>query len=97
MLRDQIIELSSPLLFLYLLSNIYSDFKLRFKHLLHLLPLIIGILIFTPRFYGVSENERALFTEHFNAQIETKISYVISTLISLFYLVLMLIELKKPT
>ncbi|WP_303316418.1 AraC family transcriptional regulator [Flavivirga abyssicola] len=95
MLRDQTIDLSSPLLFLYLLSNIYSDFKLRFIHLLHLLPLIIGILIFTPRFYGVSESERVLFTENFNSQIEVKISYVVSTLISLFYLVLMFIELKK--
>lgn len=95
MLRDQVIDLSSPLLFLYLLSNIYSDFKLRPKHLLHLLPLFIGILIFTPRFYGVSESDRILFTENFTSQIEVKISYVVSTLISLFYLVLMFIELKK--
>ncbi|WP_340201555.1 helix-turn-helix domain-containing protein [Ascidiimonas sp. W6] len=95
MLRDQIIDVSSPLLFLYLLSNIYSDFKLRLIHLLHLLPLIIGILIFTPRFYGVSESDRILFTENFNSQIEVKISYAVSTLISLFYLILMFIELKK--
>jgi AraC-like DNA-binding protein len=95
MLRDQIIDLSSPLLFLYLLSNIYSDFKLRLIHLLHLLPLIIGFLIFIPRFYGVNESERVLFTENFNSKIEVKISYIVSTIISLFYLVLMFVELKK--
>ena len=95
MLRDQIINLSSPLLFLYLLSNIYSDFKLRSAHFLHILPFTIGILIFTPRFYGVSESERIIFSENFNAQIEVKISYVVSTLISLFYLILMFIELNR--
>lgn len=95
MLRDQIIDLASPLLFLYLLSSVYSDFKLRFIHFLHLLPLIIGILIFTPRFYGVNESEKVLFIENFNTQIEVKMSYVVSTLISTFYLVLMFIELRK--
>lgn len=95
MLRDQIIDLSSPLLFLYLLSNIYSDFKLRFIHLLHLLPLLIGILIFAPRFYGVSESERVIFSQNFNSKIELKISYVVGTFITFFYLILMFIELKK--
>lgn len=95
MLRDQIITLASPLLYLYLLSNIYSDLKLRPIHLLNLLPLVIAILIFTPRFYATNETDRILFTENFNAQIETKISYIISTLTTVFYLVLMFIELNK--
>lgn len=95
MLRDQIITLSSPLLFLYLLSTIYSDFKLRTIHLLHLLPLVVGILIFTPRFYGASEGDRILFTENFNAQIEVRISYFVSTLTTIFYLFLMFFELNK--
>lgn len=95
MLRDQIIALSSPLLFLYLLSNIYSDFKLRPIHLVHLLPLIIRSSLFIPRFYGVSEDEKILFTDNFNAQIEVKISYVVGVVINLFYLVLMFVELKK--
>lgn len=95
MLRDQIITLASPLLYLYLLSNIYSDLKFRPIHLLNLLPLVIAILIFTPRFYAANETDRILFTENFNAQIETKISYIISTLTTVFYLVLMFIELNK--
>ncbi len=95
MLRDQILALASPLLFLYLLSNIYSDFKLRTIHVLHLIPLLVAILIFTPRFYAVSEDERVLFLESFNSQIEQKISYIVSVSITTFYLVLMFIELKK--
>lgn len=95
MLRDQTIELSSPLLFLYLLSNIYSDFKLRYIHLLHLLPFLVSVLIFVPRFYGVSESERILFSEQYNSQIEAQISYIVGTLAALLYLILMFVELHK--
>jgi len=95
MLRDQIIKLASPLLFLYLISNIYTDFKLRTVHLVHLLPLLLSILIFTPRFYAANNLERSVFIENFQSNIELKISYVISVLISTFYLVLMFAELRK--
>jgi len=95
MLRNEIIELSSPLLFLYLLTNIYANFKLRYVHLLHLLPLVISILIFVPRFYAVSEAERVIFIEDYNSQIEARVSYAIGVVISLFYIVLMFDELKK--
>lgn len=95
MLRDQIIELASPLLFLYLLASIYSDFRLRWIHLLHLLPLIIGVLIYVPRFYGVSESDRLVFIENFDIQVEVIISYVVSTVISIVYLGIMFFELKK--
>lgn len=95
MLRDNLVELSGPLLFLYLLSNIYSDFKLRRIHLLHLLPFVIGILIYIPRFYTVSESERILFTESFSNQFEAKFSYLCGVWFSILYLVLMFVELKK--
>lgn len=95
MLRDQIIELASPLLFLYLLASIYSDFRLRWIHLLHLLPLIIGVSIYVPRFYGVSESDRLVFIENFDIQVEVIISYVVSTVISIVYLGIMFFELKK--
>ncbi len=95
MLRDQIISFSSPLLFLYLISNIYSDFKFRPVHLLHFLPFIIRFLLFVPGFYSASEEERIVFSENFNDQIEVKISVIIGVLISMLYLVLMFVELKK--
>ncbi|WP_281990742.1 helix-turn-helix domain-containing protein [Aquimarina aggregata] len=95
MLRDQIISLSSPLLFLYLVANIYSDFKLRYIHLCHLLPFLIEIILFIPNFYGVNHEERVIFTENYNSQIIVKISVVVGSVISLFYLILMFSELKK--
>jgi AraC-like DNA-binding protein len=95
MLRDHIIALASPLMFLYLISNIYQDFELRLVHLIHALPLIARILIFTPRFYAASEADQLLFTENFDFNIELKISYVIGIMTSILYLILMFIELKK--
>ncbi len=95
MLRDQIMFLSSPLLFLYVLSAVYSDFKLDRKHLLHLIPFAIVILIFTPRFYAVNEGERILFTQNFLSNIEVKISAIYGIVISVFYLMLIFVTLKK--
>lgn len=95
MLRDQIIAFSSPLLFLYLLSNIYADFKLRPIHLVHLLPFVIRVLLFMPGFYLAPESERVLFTDNFMDQPEVKISVIIGILISVVYIVLMFVELRK--
>ncbi|MGC1204399.1 MAG: helix-turn-helix domain-containing protein [Flavobacteriaceae bacterium] len=95
MLRDNIIWLLSPILFLYLLSNIYSDFRLRIIHLLHVLPFVLEIILFTPRFYGVSESERIIFSENYEEQPEVTISVIFNIIVSVFYLILMFRELKK--
>ncbi len=56
MFKDTSFYLFSPLLYLYICSVCYSDFRLKKKHLWHLLPFVIGNLIMTPRFYlGDSE------------------------------------------
>ena len=94
-LRDQIMFLSSPLLFLYVLSSVYSDFKLQPKHLVHLLPFLIEVLIFVPNFYAVSENERMAFMDHFLSHPEAKISSFWGSFTSIFYLILTFIVLKK--
>ncbi len=95
MLRDNIIWMLSPILFLYLLSNIYSDFKFRLIHLLHLLPFVLEIILYTPRFYGVSESKRMIFSENYQEQPEVTISIIFNIIVSVFYLILMFIELKK--
>lgn len=43
--------LGMPSFYLYVLSVCYSDFKLKWKHLIHLLPFVIVNLIFIPRIY----------------------------------------------
>lgn len=52
MLRHNICGLvAPPLLYLFVLSIVYSDFKLKKKNLLHLIPFIISTIILMPRFY----------------------------------------------
>ncbi|WP_019670009.1 helix-turn-helix domain-containing protein [Eudoraea adriatica] len=43
--------LSPPLLYFYICSVTYEDFRLKGKHLWHTLPFVIAILLLSPRFY----------------------------------------------
>lgn len=51
MLINSTVLLKLPLLYLYFLSVIYSDFKLKRKHLFHAIPFILVNLALIPRFY----------------------------------------------
>jgi AraC-like DNA-binding protein len=94
-LRDQIMFLSSPLLYLYLVSAIYTDFRLERKHVVHLLPFVTAVLIFAPRFYAANEVNRQLFMQSYNITLEARMTAILGILVSLFYLVLMAKELIK--
>ncbi|WP_271767840.1 helix-turn-helix domain-containing protein [Aquimarina algiphila] len=95
MLRDHIAFFTSPLLFLYLLASIYSDFRYKHKYLLHTLPFLIQILLFSPRFYFADQNTRDFLLKNLNTTIEGKLSIIFGLLVAFFYLVAMFIELKK--
>lgn len=95
MLRDQIMLLAVPLLFLYVISCIYSDFKLQPKHALHFIPFILEVILYIPNFYLVSEQEKAQFYIDKYSNPEPNISLVYGIIISIFYIVLMFRELKK--
>ena len=95
MVRDHIAFFTSPLLFLYVISSIYSDFKLKSKHLLHLLPFVIQVLIFSPRFYFADISTRNFLLENLNNTIEGKLSIIFGLFIAFFYLVVMFLELIK--
>ena len=76
-----------PLIYLYLLSVIYSDFKLKKKHLLHLLPFILNAIILIPRYYGVDFDAKweLLNTGKIDSLPEIKISYILLHLQILVY------------
>jgi len=95
LLRDQIAFLSNPLLYLYLLSAIYTDFRLRAIHFLHLLPFIAVLLVYYPNFYGLGVNAQHIFVENFQSRPETRFSFVFGYLQAAFYLVLMFFELSR--
>jgi len=75
--RDDINIITSPLLFLYIVSCIRSNFKLKWIHLLHLVPFLLIMLLMTPRFYLVDEAQRAVFLNSYYTHLEVKIISVI--------------------
>ncbi|QLC65363.1 helix-turn-helix transcriptional regulator [Flavobacterium sp. LPB0248] len=85
--------LGMPSFYLYVLSVCYSDFKLKWKHLIHLLPFVMVNLIFIPRIYlGIINGN---FIGPLNEMSEI---YFIQILIELqygFYIVSVFLILKK--
>lgn len=51
MIITDMVLLKEPLLYLYILSVIYSDFRLSRKHLIHSVFFIISILVFLPNYF----------------------------------------------
>lgn len=95
LLRDHIAFLSSPLLYLYVVSSIYSDFRLKLRHLVHLIPFLLQILLFLPRFYMADNTSSEWLLANLNDTFEGKASIVFGLLVVLFYLVAIYLELKK--
>jgi AraC-like DNA-binding protein len=59
--RWTICLLAMPLFYLYVLAVCYSDFRLKWKHLAHLLPIIVVNLVFLPRLYFANGSNKELF------------------------------------
>lgn len=95
MVRMQCSLLEMPLFYLYVLSVCYSDFKLRPKHFLHLLPFIISNLLVTPGFYLANEDTRNIFMESLSKMPPMQFKRVLSELQVAFYMVAIFLTLKK--
>ena len=97
MVINSTVFLKMPLLYLYLLSVIYSDFKLSKKHLLHLFPFVINFIIFIPRYYSKSFDAKWAFLDapNFERTFEIISSYIIVHLQIIFYGILCFILIKK--
>ncbi len=87
MLRIQISSFKDPFLFLYILSVIYSDFKLRTKHLVHLVPWVINIFILLPNFFMASENAQIAFLPNFNETTESYYISILGKIIEVIYII----------
>ncbi|WP_159949818.1 hypothetical protein [Polaribacter septentrionalilitoris] len=68
--KSQLSYLLMPVLYLYILSVCYSDFKLKWKHLWHILPYVIGNLVMIPRFYLSSSLEKLALFQNYNEHFE---------------------------
>ncbi|KAA5825118.1 helix-turn-helix domain-containing protein [Algibacter amylolyticus] len=87
MLRMQISSFKDPLLFLYILSVLYSDFKLRPKHLVLLLPWVITILILIPNFFLVSEKAQIQFRINYTESFEGQFIIGMNRFVEVLYII----------
>ena len=87
MLRIQISAFKDPLLFLYILSVIYSDFRLKTKHLIHILPWCINLIILLPNFFLVSREAQVAFLPNYNETTESYYIGIIAKIIEVIYIV----------
>lgn len=87
MLRMKLSHFKEPLLFLYILSVIYSNFRLKKKHLILLLPWLINIIVLFPNFFLADYNGKIQFYNNFNENPEVVVFTVLGHCISFVYFV----------
>ncbi|MGU3376553.1 helix-turn-helix domain-containing protein [Chryseobacterium sp. M5A1_1a] len=77
MFRSSLAFLQIPVFYLYVLSVCYSDFKLKPKHILHLLPFLIANLVLWPRFYSVDTAAKINFIVNRQDMIEFQFNHIL--------------------
>lgn len=87
--------LEMPLFYLYVLAVCYSDFRLKWKHLVHTIPFIIVNLVFVPRFYFVSGIDKLNFFQFHDQSPEMYFFHVLVEIQYLFYIISVFLILKK--
>lgn len=95
MLRGLFAFLQIPAFYLYVLSVCYSDFKLKPKHLLHLLPFIIANAIMIPRFYAVDEASKINFIQNYQSMIEIQFNHILIHVQLIAYIIAVFMVLRK--
>ncbi|AZA93593.1 DNA-binding transcriptional regulator AraC [Chryseobacterium nakagawai] len=77
MFRTTFAFLQTPVLYLYVMSVCYSDFKLKPKYLLHLLPFLVVNGILMPRFYTVDLGSKISFIQNRQNMIEFQFIHIL--------------------
>jgi AraC-like DNA-binding protein len=96
MLRIHIGSFSQkPLPYLFVLSVIYSDFKLKVKHLLHTIPLLLNTIVLFPRFYLSSISSKIDFFRDYSHTPEGVFFIVSAHLQNVIYIIGIFILLVK--
>ncbi len=84
-----------PVFYLYFLSVCYSDFKLKKRHLWHLLPYLLLNIIFIPRFYFGDETSRLFVTQNFKESFEFISSHIVTHIQIFIYAIICFKVLKR--
>ena len=91
--RSTFCLLGMPSFYLYVMAACYSDFRLQWKHLVHLIPFIIINLLFIPRIY-ISIDEGS-FIGPLNQMSEIYFIQILIEFQYVFYIVSVFLILKK--
>jgi len=95
MLRNTLAFVQIPVFYLYVVSVCYSDFKLKPKYILHLLPYLISNFILLPRFYLVDAASKMDFIINRQSMIEIPFNHVLFHIQIVVYLIAIFKLLKK--
>lgn len=95
MFRTTFAFLQIPVFYLYVLSVCYSDFKLKSKYLIHLLPFLIVNLILSPRFYGVDLASKISFLQNRQNMIELQLIHILFHIQIVVYITAVFVILKR--
>lgn len=93
--RTTIAFLQIPVFYLYVLSVCYSDFKLKPKYLVHLIPFLVANLLFVPRFYAVDMDSKIDFIANRHDMIELKFIHWLLHFQIIFYFTAVFLLLRK--
>ncbi len=95
MMKNLTSALQLPVFYLYVLSVCYSDFKLRVKHLAHLIPFIILNAILFPRYYSVDYDAKVDFIKNITTMVEIQATHIIIHLQVILYLIVIFLVLRR--
>ncbi len=95
MLRNTLAFLQIPIFYLYVLSVCYSDFKLKPKYLLHLLPFLLANVILLPRFYFVNVASKINLLQNRQSVLELQFNHILFHTQIVVYLIAVFMLLRK--
>lgn len=94
-LRSTMCLLEMPLIYLYVLAVCYSDFRLKWKHLIYSLPFVVMNMVLMPRFYLKSGIEKEQFLANFSKMSEAYFFQILIECQYWFYIISVFLILRK--
>ena len=95
MFRNLMIFLQLPTFYLYALSVCYYDFRLKTKHILHIVPFLTANLILLPRFYLVGVSSKINFVGQNSNRIEIQLTHIFLHFQIVVYIIAVFMILRK--
>jgi len=95
MFRNTFAFLQIPVFYLYVLSVCYSDFRLKPKYFLHLLPFVVVNIVLLPRFYTVDFASKVDFIMNRQDRFELQFNHILFHILTVVYLTAVFILLKR--